>query len=192
MYKIRLLSFVVVLLFTFLLNVNCYAQLKKTNSGLRKIGTIEKVKSFQMGVVVLGKAYDSSTELFFLNLANLSSYHEAIVLELGTKEEMIVNLNDLSKALEEGKKGEVFEFSANGENYTFSYNKFLGQRCFDVRKPYSVKSDRARLFKTTIDDIIDFINKNMINKTIDSGDIKNNEEISPGVDDYNAEDYIGG
>ena len=185
-------NFFVALIFTFLLNVNCHAQLKPTNGGLKKLGRIEKVKSFQLGVVTLGKAYNSSYEYFYVILPNLSSYHEDIVLHLGTMEEMVVNLNDLSNALDEGRKGDVFEFSANEEIYSFSYNKVLGQRCFEVRKTYSVKSDCARFFKTTIDDMIDYINKNMIKTNIDSVDIKNNEEIYPEVDDNNSEDFLGG
>ena len=72
---------------------------------------------------------------------------------------MMKNLHDFSNVLKNGKKGDTFDFTAIGVEYNLSYDKVLGQICFKVRKPYSTNSDFGRLYKATIDDIIDFMEK---------------------------------
>lgn len=85
-----------------------FAQLKKT-------AKIEKVKSFTAGSVALNKTSLDGVEVYSVTLPNNSKYHQPIVFFLGNKDEMIKNLQDLSDALEEGEKGEVFDFSACGK-----------------------------------------------------------------------------
>lgn len=135
-------------------NVCVFAQLKKT-------AKIEKVKSFTIGSVYLYKTTlegaEVGAEVYYVTLRNNSSYYQPIVLYLGNKDEMIKNLHDLSDALDKGKKGEVFDFSACGKNYHLSFSRAAGQKCFKVWEPISTSDDFGRFFKSTIDDILDFM-----------------------------------
>ena len=127
-----------------------FAQLKKT-------AKIEKVKSFTAGSVALNKTSIDGVEVYSVTLPNNSKYHQPIVFFLGNKNEMIKNLQDLSDALEEGKKGEVFDFSACGKNYQLSFSRTLGQKCFKIWEPINTSNDFGRFFKATIDDILEFM-----------------------------------
>ena len=133
-------------------NVETYAQLKKA-------AKIEKVKSFTNGSVTLHKTILNNTEVYSVTLKNNSQYHQPVVFYLGNKDEMIQNLKDLSNSLENGQKGEVFDFSACGQDYQLSFSHTLGQKCFKVREPISTSTDFGRFFKVTIDDILAFILK---------------------------------
>lgn len=133
-------------------NIYTYAQLKKT-------AQIEKVKSFTNGSVVLNKTISNNTEIYSVTLPNNSEYHQPIVFFLGNKDEMIKNLQDLSNALENGEKGEIFDFSACGKDYQLSFSKTLGQKCFKIWEPANTSSDFGRFFKATIDDILEFYSK---------------------------------
>ena len=126
---------------------------------LKKIAHIEKVKSFTNGSVVLNKTSTDSVAIFSVTLDNNSRFHESIVFFLGNKEDMSKNLHDFSSALKEGKKGDYFDFTAIGAEYILTYDKVLGQACFKVSKPLSTSSDFGRLFKRTIDDIIEYMEK---------------------------------
>lgn len=132
--------------------LNSHAQLKKT-------ANIEKVESFTNGSVVLNKTNTDSVSVYSVTLRNNSRLHECIVFFLGNKEDMMRNLHDFSDALKNGKKGDTFDFTAIGVAYNLSYDKVLGQKCFKVRKPYSTSSDFGRLYKATIDDIIEYMEK---------------------------------
>ena len=145
-------TIILVLAIVISMPINVHAQ-------LRKAANIEKVKSFTNGSVVLNKTTADSTSIYSVTLRNNSKFHENIVFFLGKKEEMIKNLHDLSDALKDGKKGDVFDFSVIGEGYNLSYDKVLGQVCFRIRKPYSTSSDFGRLYKATIDDIIAYFEK---------------------------------
>ncbi len=145
-------TIILVLAIVISMPINVHAQ-------LRKAANIEKVKSFTNGSVVLNKTTADSTSIYSVTLRNNSKFHENIVFFLGKKEEMIKNLHDLSDALKDGKKGDVFDFSVIGEEYNLSYDKVLGQVCFRIRKPYSTSSDFGRLYKATIDDIIAYFEK---------------------------------
>lgn len=148
----KLLTFIFVLVFVLAMPNNVHAQLRKT-------ANIEKVKSFTNGSVVLNRTTADSTSIYSVTLRNNSKFHGNIVFFLGNKEDMIKNLNDLSDALKNGKKGDNFDFSSIGEEYNLSYDKVLGQVCFRIRKPHSTSSDFGRLYKATIDDIIAYIEK---------------------------------
>lgn len=126
-----------------------YAQLKKT-------ANIEKVKTFTNGSVVLNKTTKDSVSIYSVTLRNNSKFHENIVFFLGTEDDLLKNLRDLSNALKDGKKGDNFDFSAIGVDYNLSYDKVLGQVCFKIRKPSSISTDFGRLYKATIDDIIEY------------------------------------
>ena len=130
--------------------VCAFAQLKKT-------AKIEKIKSFTVGSVALCKTSLDGVEVYSVTLPNNSKYHQPVVFYLGNKDEMIKNLQDLSDALEEGEKGEVFDFSACGKNYHLSFSRALGQKCFKIRESISASNDFGRFFKTTIDDILEFM-----------------------------------
>ena len=132
--------------------LNSHAQLKKT-------ANTEKVKSFTNGSVVLNKTNTDSVAVYSVTLRNNSRLHECIVFFLGNKEDMMRNLHDFSDALKNGKKGDTFDFTAIGVAYNLSYDKVLGQKCFKVRKSYSTSSDFGRLYKATIDDIIEYMEK---------------------------------
>lgn len=129
-----------------------YAQLKKT-------ANIEKVKTFTNGSVVLNKTTKDSVSIYSVTLRNNSKFHENIVFFLGTEDDLLKNLRDLSNALKDGKKGDNFDFSAIGVDYNLSYDKVLGQVCFKIRKPSSISTDFGRLYKATIDDIIEYYTK---------------------------------
>jgi hypothetical protein len=87
--------------------LNSHAQLKKT-------ANIEKVKSFTNGSVVLIKTNTDSVAVYSVTLRNNSRLHESIVFFLGNKEDMMRNLHDFSDALKNGKKGDIFDFTAIG------------------------------------------------------------------------------
>ena len=130
-----------------------------SNAQLRKSSETEKVKSFTNGTVTLYKATVDDMELYSVSLRNNSKYCSNVVLWLGTKQEMIQNLNDFSEALQNGKKGDLFEYSSYGFDYTLSFGTNLGMRCFQVYEPHSTSQDFGRFFKSTIDDMIEYFNK---------------------------------
>lgn len=130
------------------------------NAQLRKTANIEKVKSFTNGSVPLNKTTTTdSISIYSVTLRNNSKFHQDVVFFLGNKEDMIKNLEDLSTALKNGKKGDNFDFSANGVDYNLSYDKVLGQVCFRIHKSLSTSTDFGRLYKVTIDDIIEYFSK---------------------------------
>lgn len=145
-----------ILVLTLLLSVPTY-----TNAQLKKVAKIEKVKSFTNGSVALNKTIIDEVEVYSVTLPNNSKYHQPIVFFLGSKDEMIKNLKDLSEALETGTKGEVFDFTVCGKKYQLSFSRSLGQKCFKIWEPINVSSDYGRFFKATMDDILEYIeNKN--------------------------------
>ena len=147
MKYLRLLVLITTVCFV---NVDGYAQLKKT-------GNVEKVRSFTNGTVVLNKVIIDSIELYSVTLPTGSKYYDDIVFWLGTREELLKNLSDLSLALKDGKKGDFYEFSVCGQDYHLSYHKVLGQVCFKVREPYSTGDDYANFYKDTIEDILEYM-----------------------------------
>lgn len=141
------------------------------NAQLKKTSSTEKVKSFTNGSVGLFKSVTAEGIIIYsVSLRNNSRYLDNVVLHLGNKEEMIRNLKDFSMALADGKKGDHFDFSACGVDYSLSFDKVLGQKCFDVSKPYSISSDFGRLYKATIDDIIKFFSETQSKETIENED----------------------
>ncbi|MBR6087433.1 MAG: hypothetical protein IKP84_06075 [Prevotella sp.] len=148
------MKFVKILLFAaalaFIPTAGSFAQLKKT-------AHIEKIKSFSYGHVVLFKTSTDDVDIFALSLSNASKYHKDVVFFLGNKEEMIKNLRDFSSALKEGKKGDIFDFTAVGEEYKLAYHKVVGEAGFKVSTRLSTSSDYGLLFKRTIDKIIEFL-----------------------------------
>lgn len=137
-----------------------------SNAQLKKSSEIEKVRSFTNGTVTLFKTtiiddfelLNDTIEIYAVKLPNVSTYHSPVVLYLGAKEDMLKNLQDFSDALNNGKKGESFEFDVLNQKYYLSFGKVLGQRCFLVSEPYSSSNDYGRFFKSTIDDIIEYFN----------------------------------
>ena len=127
-----------------------------SNAQLKKTAEIEKVRTFTTGTVTLLKTTIEDVELYAVSLPNNSKYYNNVVLWLGNKEEMLTNLNAFSETLGNGKKGEVFEFTSCGYEYTFSYRTVFGQRCFKVSEPFSTSQDFGNLYKTTVDDIIKY------------------------------------
>lgn len=156
-------KFLVVIIFACLGYGQSYAQLKKT-------AEIEKVKSFTNGSVALFKTKTDGGEFFAVKLSNNSKYFNDIVLYLGNKDEMLKNLKELSEALEQGKKGDVFDFTACGKEYQLSYGKVLGQVCFKVSTPLSASNDFGRFFKSTIDDIIEYYHEENCDTEAEHGD----------------------
>ncbi|WFE86165.1 hypothetical protein [Parabacteroides chongii] len=120
-----------ILVLTLLLSVPTY-----TNAQLKKVAKIEKVKSFTNGSVALNKTIIDEVEVYSVTLPNNSKYHQPIVFFLGSKDEMIKNLKDLSEALETGTKGEVFDFTVCGKKYQLSFSRSLGQKCFKITGAY--------------------------------------------------------
>ena len=146
------LKYIIISAFFLSSNVCALAQLKKT-------AKVEKVKSFTNGSVALNKTTMDSVEVYSVTLPNNSKIHQPIVFFLGNKDEMIQNLRDLSAALEEGNKDEVFEFMACGKDYQLSFSRTLGQKCFKIWEPLNISTDFGRFYKATIDDILKFIEK---------------------------------
>ncbi|MBO7225052.1 MAG: hypothetical protein J6V35_04000, partial [Bacteroidales bacterium] len=100
-------------------------------------------------------------EIYSLTIRNNSKYYKKIVLFLGTKDEMLKNIQDLSEALANGKNGVNFEFSAWGQDYHLVYrNVLLGGVCFDISTPGSTSSNFGRFYKMTIDDILKYLQEN--------------------------------
>ena len=146
----RLIKFlVIVIVFVCIGNGGVYAQ-------LRKAAEVEKVKSFTNGSVTLHKVKTTSGEIYSVTLKNNSALLDNVVFYLGDKETMLKNLKELSAALAEGKKGDVFDFSACGKDYHLVYGKVLGQVCFKVSTPTSISSDFGRFYKATMDDILEY------------------------------------
>lgn len=128
------------------------------NAQLRKSATVEKVKTFTNSSVRLDKSIIDDEDIYSVTLKNNSKYFEPIILFLGTKDDMLKNLEDFSAALEEGKKGEIFEFQSCGQKYQLTFHKVLGQRCFKVWEEHNVQSDYGNFYKATIDDILKYFN----------------------------------
>lgn len=93
-----------------------YAQLKKT-------AEVETLKSFTTGSVALQRVLIEDVYYYCVTLPNNSKYFKLVVFWLGNKDEMLKNLRDLSAALENGKKGEYFEFSACEQDYNLYCGK---------------------------------------------------------------------
>ena len=145
---------VIIITFLFVNNGTVYAQLKKTSE-------IEKVKSFTNGSISLYKTKTDLGEIYSVTIPNNSKYYKNIVLFLGTKDEMLKNLQDLSEALANGKKGDNFEFSVWGQDYHLVYRDYLlGGVCFDISTPGSTSSNFGRFYKMTIDDILKYLQEN--------------------------------
>ena len=134
-----------------LFNINGQAQLKK-------IATIEKVKTFANGTIVMSKTITDYTETYSITLNNGSSLYDDIVFHLGTKEESIKNLNDLSLALKDGKMIDIYEFSACGQDYKLSYHKVLNSPCFKICYSHSTNSnDYATLPDIAINNMLEYL-----------------------------------
>ena len=129
------------------------------NAQLRKSSETERIKAFTNGSVTLFKSTTDMGEVYSVKLPNASKYHSDVILFLGSKEVMLKNLNDLYEALECGKKGESFTFTACGQNYHLSYDKVIGQVCFRVCEEYSTNYDFGRFYQATISDIIEYFNQ---------------------------------
>lgn len=157
MKKIKLVRFILLMFLLSSSSFHCYAQLKKT-------AKVEKVKSFTNGSVVLNRTILNNVTVYSVTLPNNSKYHKPIVFFLGNKEEMIKNLHDLSEALETGEKGEVFDFTACDKEYQLSFSQTLGQKCFKIWEPVNTSNDFGRFYKTTIDNIIDYIQEQGVDK----------------------------
>ena len=80
------------------------------NAQLRKVETHEDVKIFN--AVLLQKTIIESdkTEYYSFFIPQEEDHGSYIVLFLGSKEEMLMNLQDLLTALRTATKGEVYEF----------------------------------------------------------------------------------
>jgi chloramphenicol O-acetyltransferase len=126
---------------------------------LKKSASVEKVKTFTTGSVPLYKFALDDVDVYSVTLKNNSRNFEPIVLFLGTKEEMISNLKDLSAALNDGKKGDIFEFESCGRKYHMSFHNVIGQKCFKVWEENNIQSDYGTFFKSTIDDILKYFEK---------------------------------
>ena len=158
----NVIKYVIVVIAVFFINM------QEANAQLRKIANfnVEKVKSFSAGSVTLvkSKITTDSVEtipIYSVTLKNNSRYHRDIVLYLGNEQEMLKNLRDFSEALKTGKKGDYFDFKSSEETYTLSYSKMLGAACFKVSNSLSApSSDYGLFFKSTIDDILEYFDKN--------------------------------
>lgn len=51
-------------------------------------------------------------------------------------------------------------FQHGGQDYHLSYHKVLGDVCFKVRHTYSTNDDYGNFYKTTIDDILEYMQNN--------------------------------
>lgn len=152
MKKCNLVKITLILLLSIFTYTNSNAQLKKS-------AEINKVKSFTNGSVSLNKILIDGTDMYCVRLKNNSKHYQPVILYLGDKETMIANLTDLSNALDNGKKGDIFDFSAYEQDYSLAFSKVLGQKCFKVWEKINTTNDFGRFYKATIDDILDFITK---------------------------------
>lgn len=133
-----------------------FAQLRKT-SKTEKIITINLAEH-------LCKTEVDDIEIYSLTLPNASKYYEPVVLYLGTYQEMISNLQDLTTAMEAGEKGEIFDFQSCGFQYTLVFHRVLGQRCFKVYREHSVSSDYGNLYRYTTDRILEYFGEKQLNE----------------------------
>ena len=122
---------------------------------LRKVGKTEKILTITMADH-LYKDEIEGVEFYSLSLPNASKYYNPVVLYLGTYQEMISNLKDLSAAIEAGEKGEVFDFQSCGFKYTLVFHRVIGQKCFKVYKEHSTSSDYGNLYRYTTDRILEY------------------------------------
>ena len=123
---------------------------------LRKSSKTEKIITINLAEY-LCKTEIEGVELYSLSLPNAASkYYDPVVLFLGTYQEMISNLQDLTTAMESGEKGEIFDFQSCGFQYTLVFHRVLGQRCFKVYKEHSTNSDYGNLFRSTTDRILEY------------------------------------
>ena len=127
---------------------------------LKKVAKIERIKSFTNGSVQLYKTKVKDIDFYYVTLRNNSSIHQPINFHLGNASNLIKNLEQLKDGFNEAEKGEIFEFSANGENYTLTISSTLGMKCYKIYEETSVSNtDYARLYKATIEDMIEYLNK---------------------------------
>lgn len=121
---------------------------------LRKSSKTEKLITINMADHLYKTDIDGM-EIYSLSLPNASKYYEPVLLYLGTYQEMISNLKDLSAAIEAGEKGEIFDYQSSEFQYTLVFHRVLGQKCFKVYRKHSTNSDYGNLFKYTTDRILE-------------------------------------
>ena len=101
---------------------------------LRKTAAVQKVGTF--AGATLFKTEIEDIEIYQLSLPTVNSYNERVVLILGTKNEMLSNLSDLSTALQTSKRGDMFEYKCAGQNYKLYFRQGGGSKWFDVYEEY--------------------------------------------------------
>lgn len=122
---------------------------------LRKSSKTEKILTITMADHLYKTDIDG-VEIYSLSLPNASKYYDPVLLYLGTYQEMISNLKDLSAAIEAGEKGEIFDFQNSGFQYTLVFHRVIGQKCFKVYREHSTSSDYGNLFRYTTDRILEY------------------------------------
>lgn len=127
------------------------------NAQLRKVETHEDVKIFN--AVLLQKTIIESdkTEYYSFFIPQEEDHGSYIVLFLGSKEEMLMNLQDLLTALRTATKGEVYEFHCMEENYTLTLGAVMGEKYFRVQDGIS----SGRLYESVLKSFLKYLNSNL-------------------------------
>ena len=127
---------------------------------LKKVAKVEHVKSFTNGSVQLKKTVVKDIDIYYVILRNNSSLYQPVIFHLGNESNLITNLEQLRDGFNEAEKGQIFEFSANGEDFILTVSSTLGMKCYKIYEETSLgNADHARLFKATIIDMIEFLSK---------------------------------
>lgn len=123
---------------------------------IRKAASIEKVGNFKG--VILDKVEINGDEIYRLCLPEVSStIHttDSMILLIGTKDEMIVNLKDFLSLLYSSQRGDIFEFECAGKSYVMHFRHGGGSRWFDVYEHYN-SIVAGRLFDRVIKAILKY------------------------------------
>lgn len=144
--------FILVILFISSFNVNTFAQLVKTDMPKQ----LKSYNNFGSPVTLFKDIVEEDT-VYALTLCGVGRFDTPFVFWLGEKDEAIEQLQSLSKALMNGKRGDKFDFySYAKKKYTLYYHTNLGYKLFTIHAD-EIIDKYADLYDTTINKVIKYI-----------------------------------
>lgn len=101
---------------------------QSANAQLRKAASIENVGMF--GGVLLSRVESYGDTTYRLHLP--AGYADPVIFVIGSKKEMVLNINDLFVTLSSAERGDMFEFECDGYRYHLYFRRGGGSKWYDV------------------------------------------------------------
>ena len=103
---------------------------QSANAQLRKAASIENVGMFRGVLLSRVESYGDTT--YRLHLPADKSYADPVIFVVGSRKEMILNINDLFMALSNAERGDIFDFECDGYRYHLHFRSGGGSKWYDV------------------------------------------------------------